>query len=393
MASPLIVSYSWADSAHVERLEQMLRLRGVPVWRDRSGLGFGAPQEAEILRVIEHDASGALVYLTPAALDGGVGFIPKVELPAIYARAVRDPDFFFGALFAGHSASEGQAALHERTGIPIGAAWGVPLGDPVGDGDLARAADVVLAAYLKTLPAGPMLLRLDTRDAIPLETPDSLHLIWAPPLAHDMAEVPQEAWGDDLAPALGALRQALLARGAHELVLGGRAHLSAALAIGFELRQPGPWKLTLVTDDGTTWQGGPSSGDCEGWRLNDAPGTLSDAPSPLVVIVNATHEIGPVVTRHRASAGAARATLTVSPQSGPGRASVDPERANALAAGIAEAIRATRRRYSTTETHLYLASPWPLAALLGHHLASSGPVVSFESNLSRDGYLPACRLT
>jgi hypothetical protein len=393
MASPVLISYSWEDMAQIERLEQLLRLRGVPVWRDRPQLGFGALQETEILRVIDEEAAGALIYLTPAALDGGVGFIPKVELPAIHARALRDPEFFFGALFAGYSPGDGQAALHERTGIPIGAAWGIALGDPVEDADLVRAADAVLGAYLTSLPDGALRVRVDTRDAIPLGAGEPLHLAWAPPLAHDVADVPGDAWSGELIPALGALRHALLARRAHELVIGGRAHLSAALALGFELRQPGPWRLTLVTDDGTTWQAGPSEGDSAGWRLSEAAGSLGHGPSPLVVVVSATHDIGAVVTRHRAGAGAARATLSISPEAGAGRASVDPLRANALAATIAGAIRTARRRYDTDETHLYLACPWPLAALLGHHLASSGPVLSFEANPSRDGYLPACRLT
>jgi hypothetical protein len=59
---------------------------------------------------------------------------------------------------------------------------------------------------------------------------------------------------------------------------------------------------------------------------------------------------------------------------------------------IAAEIARARARYGAEETHLYMACPWPFAALLGHHLASAGPVVSFEANLDRDNYYRACRL-
>jgi hypothetical protein len=90
---------------------------------------------------------------------------------------------------------------------------------------------------------------------------------------------------------------------------------------------------------------------------------------------------------------AARATLNLFPPEGSNSRSVEPAAANALAAGIADAIRASRHDYGTTETHLYFAGPWPLAALLGWHLASSGPIVSYEATEDRSSYVRACRLT
>lgn len=90
---------------------------------------------------------------------------------------------------------------------------------------------------------------------------------------------------------------------------------------------------------------------------------------------------------------AARATLSLFPLEASNNRSVERGSANTLAAGIADAIRAARRDYGTTETHLYFAGPWPLAALLGWHLASSGPVVAYEATEDRSSYVQACRLT
>ncbi len=41
MAHPLFLSYSWDDLSEVDKLDTFLRLRGVPVWRDRREMQFG----------------------------------------------------------------------------------------------------------------------------------------------------------------------------------------------------------------------------------------------------------------------------------------------------------------------------------------------------------------
>ncbi len=393
MAEPDFLSYSWSHLAEVGALEELLRTRGVPLWRDKSGLLFGTGQEDEIRRVIGEACSGAALHLSPEALEGGVGFIPQVEVPAIADRSARDPRFFVGGLFRGYTPAEAQQALHARTGVSIANFWGKPLGEGVDTERLRNAADAVLGAYLGAVgEVSPMTIRVDTREAIPWEASDLIHLGWAPPLRHDLADVDPRVWQDTLLPALAALRRALLNAGEIEaLRLRGNIHLSAAVAIGFEFRRPGRWDLQLEDREGVVWSSGPSVDDTEGWNLTPMAGVPGEGP--LVVTVGTTHDIAGAVRSHRRTAGPARATLSVAPAAGAGRASVDPGRANGLAAGIAQAIRDARVRYGASETHLYLACPWPLATLVGYHLGSSGPITSFEATVSRDNYLPACRLT
>jgi hypothetical protein len=112
------------------------------------------------------------------------------------------------------------------------------------------------------------------------------------------------------------------------------------------------------------------------------------------VLIHATHEISSAVRRHRRDAGLdTTAELHVTPESGPGKNSVHPTTANGLAAGIADAIRSARREYFAREVDLYIAAPWSLAALIGWHLGSTGPVTLFEALPDRTSYARACRLS
>lgn len=99
------------------------------------------------------------------------------------------------------------------------------------------------------------------------------------------------------------------------------------------------------------------------------------------------HATADVREATRASAGGiARAELHFTPPGGADKFSVLPGDANAAAAGIVKAIREARATYGPKETRLYLAAPWPFAALLGWHLGSCGPIVMHEANLARDSY-------
>src|SRR5256885_10974345 len=98
MAQPVFLSYCWNELAEVDVLDDLLRWRGVPIWRDRRAMGFGDYQEHEARRAIRDDCSGFALYLTLAALDGGASrFITGVELPAMADRRDHDSDFFTGA--------------------------------------------------------------------------------------------------------------------------------------------------------------------------------------------------------------------------------------------------------------------------------------------------------
>ena len=364
------------------------------MWRDRRDMLFGAYQEDLVRQAIREDCSGFVLYLTEQALFGGSGFIPDIEMRAMANRRERDPAFLNGAVFRGWDIDKATSAAHEKTGISLGSTLGQPLvGADLGPSDLRETANAILIGYLSSQRSvGPAEILLDTRNHLSWQQPGLLHVGWHKPLAHDIDDCAPDCWEQHLQPALHDLRCALLATGSdRDLVVRGTPHLSAALALGFEFRRPTGWNIEMHDAYGGTWTTGYTGPDDAGWRFDPRPGAAG-ASDTLVVAVHARHDIGDALRAHRASFRPARATLHVRPPADAAAESIDPAAASSLAAAIAEQVRMAQRDYGTRETHLYLAGPWPMATLLGWHLASSGPVTSFEATADRHDYRPACRL-
>lgn len=396
MARPLFLSYSWSDETAVDRLESLLRFRGVPIWRDRRAMRWGGYQQDEVREAIAEVCSGFAIHLTPAALDqNGSRFITEVELPAMDSRRRADRDFFTGAVFAGYDLAGGIKAVQDLCGFSLGSTFGSVI-DPTGSPEpqLRSAAGSILRSYLATLRGEALEIFFDTRQEVPHHEPAAIHLGWHPPLLHDLSSVGPEIWNCELLPALTDLNDAIRSlRAPTHLVVAGQPHLSAALGLGYIFRAPGPWSLELLGYGGERWQSGPRTPDADCWELTPRAGMTGADATVLVVSLHATHEISAAVRAARREQAAPRATLDIYPPTGPGHDSLDPATANGVAAAIAASIADARATYGAVETHLYMACPWPFAALLGHHLASAGPVVSFEANLDRDNYYQACRLS
>jgi hypothetical protein len=221
-----------------------------------------------------------------------------------------------------------------------------------------------------------------------------VHLSFAPPLSHDPEQYDVAVWDGQIQPALADLQQALHSvQGADAsrdrvLEISGAAHLSAALAVGYHFREPTRWQLRIHHFD-QIWETSREAPSLAGWEV-PAARSGSDPSGDLVVMVHISADVTDAV---RASAGGlARAELHFRPPGGPDRLALDPATANAAAAGIAKAIREARATYAPDETRLYLAAPWPFAALLGWHLGSAGAVVMHEATIERDSYRVSCVL-
>lgn len=394
MARPLFLSYAWADEGEVDQLEMLLRLRGIPVWRDRREMTFGTYNEDRAREGIDSICSGFALYYTDAVLDSD--FILKVELPAMDKRRRRGapPPFFAGAVLRRAGGFESAAAELARAtgGINLGTALGAHVSSEDFDADLRRAANAILDAYLESELDGEPAIRIETRGEVPNSEEVPLHLCWCPLLDHDIALHPEQLWDRQLLPALADLHEALDRADSPRLLrVRGRLHLSAAFALGWEFRQPSGWSLELEHEfvPANTSIFGVQD---HGWRMNIEPGPL-DGEERLLVCLHATQDVAEAMREHRRALPPARATLHVYPPSGePARDAVDLAQANSLAAGIAEEINRARREHQTTETHLYLACPWPLAALLGWHLSSSGRLVMHEPDVARSSYRASCEI-
>lgn len=396
MADPVFLSYSWDDQTEVDELDILLRLRGVPVWRDRREMRWGGYNEEVVRHAIRHGVAGFALYLTPAALEGS-WFIPKVELRAMDERRARDPTFFTGAIFRGYGATDGTKVVHERTGIDVGATLGSVIEGNELQAGLRAAANAILREYVRSAwRSGPAVARVETRDPLPTEESSVVHLSLSPPLEHDPDRYDVAVWADQVVPALDDLQHALhaieLATPACERVLeiSGAAHLSAALALGYSFRETTRWRLR-VHHFGDVWETGRVEGDLDGWECPPA-GAGSDPTGDLVVMVHVSADVTNAV-RASAGGGPSRAELHFRAPGGPGKLGLRPAAANAAAAGIARAIRAARQDYAPAETRLYVAGPWPFAVLLGWHLGSVGPVVMHEATVARDSYRVSCVLT
>lgn len=397
MAAPVFLSYSWQDATEVDQLDDRLRWRGVPMWRDRRAMEWGGYNETLVKQALRERCSGFALYLTKQALHSGSSeFIPEIELPEMDGRRQRDESFFSGSIFRGYGVRDGAAAVRERTGIQVATTLGSPIADDRAlEPQLVDAANAILASYLGAeWQEGPATVFFDTRQEIRWHEDALLHISWHPPLAHALDACDGDCWDRDLVPALRALRDALhKARGGTRLVVRGQPHLSAALALGHTFRAPGPWSLECTTYQGGVWETGPRESDDCGWEVRAQAGETGGARDALLVCVHATHEISRTVRESRKGELSPRATLDIWPPVKTGHTTIDAERANGLACATASAICDARREYATAETHLYMACPWPFAALLGYHLASAGAIVSYEATEGRDDYRRACRLT
>jgi SMODS-associated and fused to various effectors sensor domain len=395
MARPLFLSYSWSDENEVDLLDSALRLRGVPVWRDRREMTFGTYNEDRVREGIDQICSGFALYYSDAVLESD--FILGIELPAMDARRRRGtpPAFFAGAVLRRQLRFEDAAEELRRSagGIGLGEALGGHVSDEDFDSDLRQAANAILAAYLRgDLQGEEVGLRVETRGEVPNDDPSLLHLCWCPPLDNDPHLHPEQVWERHLLPALADLHTALeTASAPPRLRIGGKLHLSAAIALGWEFRQPSGWSLEL-DHEFVPCETALVPPDAHGWRLTVEPGPVT-GDSRLLVCVHATQDVANAMRAHCRDLPPARAVLHVYPPSGsPDRTSVDPAQANELAAAIAAKINACRTELQTSETHLYLACPWPLAALLGWHLSSSGRLVMHEPDVEKGSYRASCEL-
>jgi hypothetical protein len=396
MADPVFLSQAWKDKRGVDILDRQLLLRGVPTFRDRRELGWGRGLESQLREVIDERSSGFVLYATPKVLESKT--ILEVELPVMDERRRRDPTFFAGAVFRGLDIRAGTKELHALSGVDVGSALGsIANGTHALAAKLGKAAGQILREYLAVRWAeGPATARIETRGGVPNDEPALLHLAWSPPLEHNAAAVKPACWKGELLPALVDLRRELEWRAGREslcerrLQLQGNAHQSAALALGHEFREATGWQLEIESK-GATWTTLRVAPDATGYTIAATPHDLG--ADELIVCVSIAQDVCPLVRAHRKSLGPGRAELRISPAAGASRVALEPTQAKALAAAVADEIRSAARTYQTRETHLFIAGPWPFAALLGWHLGSSGVIVAHEATADHAGYVSSCRLT
>jgi len=73
-AGHAFISYVREDSAHVDRLQQVLQGAGIPVWRDTAHLWPGQDWRARIRNAITRDALAFLACFSRASMARGQSY-------------------------------------------------------------------------------------------------------------------------------------------------------------------------------------------------------------------------------------------------------------------------------------------------------------------------------
>ena len=166
---PVFLSYRWANLDEADELDAQLRLRGVPVWRDRRDMRRSADLGERVEAAIEKDCSGfEFVCSREAVTSRGAGdVIHEHELPAMDRRAAADKSFFCGATFLRIPVSEATTALETTPAARLK----TTLGTEVREGEVGTklriaAAEIAASCWRRCRP-GRWRLRSTPMDRCP----------------------------------------------------------------------------------------------------------------------------------------------------------------------------------------------------------------------------------
>lgn len=372
---PVFISYRQSDGTEVAAgLAWALRAAGVPVWHDQTDLPPGDTHQ-RLSEALACGLSGAILVITPEIARSKV--VREIELPALLEMA-KDPSFTFSIVSAvlvpnvDDPAKLDHNAPDRLLGIPSGTLGAVDQA-PVSTG--AQRAAVALKQVRRRLehlrPAvtaegGELLIDVQTR-VPPYAARHDGHLVvrLRPPL--DGQRRPHPDGLTDLQAFLGSLPQLTAIAGATSVRFRGGAHLSVACALGAAVPTTLLGSVHVVDTSGSVWHLGGQA---------PAPG-----PDPLIAPASPA--------QHRSDRGSVLVYLDLLPQRSDAAFEdhaasgdfagvahlrpvddglLDPTRASALVGDAIAAIREAASTHATTEVHLLLRCPYPLALLLGRSL-------------------------
>ncbi len=367
----LFTSYRRVDSDAIEGLERQLRIRGLRSWRDVRSIGHGAASTDEIRRAIRAETDGFLAVATNEYLarnPGRADVVWDVELPEAGDRW-RSGRYPVTPLFVGTQAKCWAQRCAEEGLADLGSANGSHAGGDPASAEHAFSAEA--HAQLRNALTGAGSELVVAFRSFPMATLPPAALLdidWA-------AEIDSrgpETWQEELLPALDDLHDALGAAGVRMLHVHVLARLSAALAFGIKIPLATGIHLTPYGRDGEVWDARAS--------LETRPllreDRLAHRGDPRVAVVELS------IVRDLARDGAALAEQVGAAThlrlaSATADRSTDPRpEAGAVAGQIGDTARRLRTE-GITDFHVLLASPAPLAVLIGQQLHAIGRVHAY----------------
>lgn len=371
---PVFISYRQSDGSEVAASTAWaLRAAGVPVWHDETDLPPGDTSQ-RLNEALESGLSGAVLLVTPEI--GTSDFVRELELPRLLALSA-SPRFTLAIGSTVQRAAEGgkldYAGPDRLLGQPEGTLSGTTQYSVVSASDRGELANALARRRLQVrrsdIEASGRRLTLDLQTRLPPAATvlnGDLVLRLRPP-AHGERR-PNWTSLEDLQRFLARLPQLIGIAGAEAIRVRGGAHLSVACALGAALPSTLVGLVEAVDTRGEVWaMTGQAPAPSRNRRCEIVTPPIYDLGNgPVLAYVDLLPQRSDGAFEALASQGRTFAGIAHVRSSGPDL--LRSHEAAAIVGEVVEAIRQLANTHRTTEIHLLLRCPYPIALLLGRTL-------------------------
>jgi hypothetical protein len=399
---PVFISYRQSDGSELAvSLAWALRAAGVPVWHDQTDLPPGETTR-RLAEALASGLSGAIVVVTPEIADSTV--VRDVELPALLELA-KDPAFTLSIVSTitidVMTGNLDHSAPDRLLGTPQGTLSAInqsPVATAAERADVARAQVRRRLEHLRPDIAnagGELLIDLQTR-VPPFAAHHDAHLVvrLRPPVAGQRR--PHQRGLEDLRDFLGQLSQLIAIGGASAIRVRGGAHLSVACAFGAAMPTTLIGIVEVVDTAGVVWRldGQAPVPGIEPLVAPVEPATHNGENGPVLLYTDLLPQRSDAAFEDLVAVSDFANVVHLRPiADGP----LEPGHAREIVGCVTAAIREVAGIHRTTEVHLLLRCPYPIALLIGRSL-NTLTVHLYEWDDAADGeaggarYLPSLAL-
>ena len=371
---PVFISYRQSDGRAIAvALAWALRAAGVPVWHDQTDLPPG-DTDRRLAEALSSGLSGAVLVVTPDIAHSEP--IRDIELPRLL-ELEKHAEFTLavGSTVERHHGIGrlDYSAPDRLLGLPTGTV------ERLNQKPVAAADERVALAHAMSRQRMENL-RPDVQQSSGLLTVDIQTRV--PPFAGGMdgdlvlrlrppsegERRPHRGGLYDLKRFLGRLPQLVAIAGAKAVRVRGGAHLSVACALGAALPTTLMGTVEVLDTQGGRWTLTGQAPSPVGDRLcvPVTPPVYNFDDGPVLVYIDLLPQQSDVAftqfpDRDQTFAGVADLRYA-------GEGLLDPDQAAAIVGELAADIRSLANTHHTTEVHLLLRCPYPIALLLGRTL-------------------------
>ena len=370
---PVFISYRQSDGRAIAvALAWALRAAGVPVWHDQTDLPPG-DTDRRLAEALSSGLSGAVLVVTPDIAHSEA--IRDIELPRLL-ELENHAEFTLavGSTVERHHGTGrlDYSAPDRLLGLPTGTVERFnqkPVAAAEECAALAHAMSRQRMENLRPEIQQSGLLTLDVQTRVPPFAggmDGDLVLRLRPP--NEGERRPHCGGLYDLQRFLGHLPQLVAIAGARAVRVRGGAHLSVACALGAALPTTLMGTVEVLDTQGGVWALTGQAPSPVGDRLcvPVTPPVYNFDDGPVLVYIDLLPQQSDVAftqfpDRDQTFAGVAHLRYA-------GEGLLDPDQAAVIVGELAADIRSLANTHHTTEVHLLLRCPYPIALLLGRTL-------------------------